>query len=469
MRPVGNAITTIANFLQQFLGTLSGGLNPGSSTWLVDQSVYFLVLSVLILFVRFVWEITKENRTRKAGEQITTLIGALMFLGPRLFLVPLVCFASAIPGVIGRMAPNAFPATWAAAAKIAEAGDGFVDQGSTYWSTTIQGNVSKVLNIGPEDLAKLSPEERQYTASIQANYRNAANAVETSREAYQSALTAKASPTVLANAKGRNDDAQQILGQMTKALVQHAKSIAPRLDDTAGRQAQAQRELPILQAIQSKAMDGPLALLLPMGKLGSTTARVGLSAYEAQARATAEGRAGWADVGAVLIDFFTHIGFYACCLPALLGIIAACVITLKEAVSILQFGAKVDVLRGLALTIAAMFAPAFMLCFLFPKAEQFGWKFLSFLFSAYFAAFGVSYVAGVVVRSGIGPVVSVISTLAAEPTGSLPRAASQALFFGSLRIGITALGCALVLGFIREVVSSSVKTAQGPFQGNFSV
>lgn len=474
--PVLQSVNALTNFMSQIIGPLSGGLSPTTSQWLVDQSIYFQVLSVILILGKFFWDVTKENRNRKHEDRIVGLIGALSFLGARLLLVPLIFFASAIPGAVGRMTLSSFAATTTTAKRLADVGDGLVDQVSQFWTLTVEGNAGRILAMSDADGALLTPAQRTATLNIQGTFTTATAGLDNARVAYESAISSGAGASAVQRAKAKLDAAQNTYASMTRVLAQHAAQLAPQFDGTAAEIRDAQAQLKALESLKAKGVT-----LVATSQPGfSTAAHAGVThtqtlesaealLHEDIKQVSAPKEVGLLDVLSAMKDFFGHIGFYACILPALLGMIVAVVLVLKEAIALLQFGAKVDVMKGLAFTFASFFAPLFMITFLFPKTEQFGWKFVNFLFSIFLGTMGVAYVCGVVGTVAMGFLSNQVYVLAAVPTAYLPREASQALFMASLTIGLMAIGIGLMVGFIGQLVQSALRVGQGPFTGNFDV
>jgi len=461
--PVSEAVNSVGEFMNNFVRTLSGGMDPASSKWLVDQSVYFQVVSAMVLLGLFFWEIQKENTHRKGSDRIIGLMLAIRFIGLKLLLIPLIVLAPAISGAIGRSTMSAFAATTAAAKRVAEVGDGLITQAGTYWDLQIRGGAQTVLAMSGETGEKLSPEERKAAEAIQATYGAAGTELNNAKMALIEAQAAGASPAVISSAKRRLTDAQGTFTSANQALLGYLRRIEPKLNGSA-------EEIEIAKA-QIETMKKAVANQTRLGYSDELVANLKGSIAKLEAKVAAgpqKPSIGPSDAPRILWDFATHIGFYACCLPALLGIIAAVVMVLKEAFGLMQFGAKVDVLKGLGLTLSAFFAPIFMLAFLFPKTEQFGWKYVSFLFSIYFALIGITYACGVVTAVGVGALSAQVSSLVAVPTGYLAKEASQALFMASVGIGLKAVGVGMITGFFGEIVRSALQVGQGPFSGSFN-
>lgn len=472
--PITTAITQLAAFFQNFVLKFAGGIGPATTKWLVDQSVYFQVIAVAVLLVKFFMDVVKENKGRKAEDRIIGLGSAMAFLGIRLAWIPAVVFATAIPGMFLRMTPSAFAATTSAAKKVGEVGDGLLNQAGTYWTMTVQGGAKQILGMSNDDGAKLTPDQRQAATDIQQRYGTSQTELFAAKQAYETALTSGGSPASIAQAKGRLTLAQNDFNSVNQALTNFARTVGPRLNGSAIEVEQAQKDLKVLESLKSQGVTLVPAStrVMPASHSGMPqTTTVDSAVADVQERireATTPKSIGASDVPGILMDFIGSIGFYFCCLPALLGIIAGALIALKEALAVMQFGAKVDVMKGLGLTFAAFFAPVFMLGFLFQKTEQFAWKFVSFLFSVYFGVYGVSYACGVVANVGFSALSNTVTSLLAVPTGYLPKEASQALFFSSVTIGIMAVGIGLVTAFASDIVKSALQVGQGPFNGNFN-
>lgn len=460
--PVTNAISKIADYFGgNLIVPLSGGLSPSSSSWLVDQSVWFQVVAILILLAKFMSDVVKENKTRKADDKIVGLVAALTHLGPRLLFVPLIALASAIPGFFGRSMVSVYPATVTTAKKMAGLADGVLDQLGNFWSMTVEGEAGRVLGMSDADGAKLSQQQRDATLAMQKTYGEALTDMNASRQAYQSALASGVPGTALQAAKARMDSAQRQFASVNAALTNFTRQTVSQLDTADAGHAKSL--LTMLRIVKDSSLGKALGPMISLG----LEAPVRFS--EAQLENRAKQSLGWTDVPRILLDFFAHLGFYACCLPALLGLIAGAVMVFKESAGLLMYGAKIDIMRGLGLTFAAFFAPLFMLSFLFPKTEQFGWKFIGFLFSMVLGVTGAAYVCGVVANVGMGAIGDLVYSLTAVPTGYLPKEASQALFMASLEIGIGAIGVGLMVHFAGDILKAGLKVGQGPFTGSFNV
>lgn len=465
--PISGAVSNLSDFFAKFVGALSGGLDPSTSRWLVDQSVYFQVLGLVVLLIKFYVDITKANAKRGEGEKIYGAGAALLFLGFRLAWIPVVVLASAVPGVFLRMTPSAFAATTGTARCVATIGDGLIDQVGNYWTMTIQGGARRTLTLSPDDLKNLTPDQVASWKAVKQGWDNAAGGQAAAKQAYETAVASGANKSTLTQLQNKMLDAQAIFVRANTLLTTFSGTIAQRLTKEGQVKVQADRELEILR----KLPKDEVVETIVTGEGADYTITAGQK-IEALNRTITDASApksfsAW-DVPGILAEFIGSIGFYACCLPALLGIIAGAVMALKEALALLQFGAKVDVMKGLALTFATFFAPLFMLTFLFDKTEQFGWKFVSFLFSLYFGVCGISYACGVVANVGFGALASTVSSLVAVPTAYLAKEASQPLFMASLSIGLTGLGVGIVTVFAADIVKSSLQIGQGPFNGNFN-
>jgi hypothetical protein len=477
--PITNSINSLSEFFERFVNALSGGLDPTTTKWLVDQSVYFNIVAVAVLMMKFYFDIAEANTKRKGDDKIIGLGSSLVFLGFRLAWIPLIMFASAIPGVFLRMTPSAFAATTSTAKKVAGVGDGLLDQLGNYWTMTMQGGARQILAMSDDDGAKLTPEQRTMATKIQQAYGNAGSGLNAAKQAYEDAVAGGANKNTLASLKNRMTDAQAFFTNANTALARFAQSVKPRLDSsaTAATIEAAKQDLVFLRALRAQgatsvdtiSMKSFLGASQRIESRGFGTVENFLQKKIDDATIPKAPQAfGITDVPGVLVEFLGNVGFYACNVPALLGIIAGGVISMKEALAIMQFGAKVDVMKGLALTLASLFAPIFMLSFLFQKTEQFGWKFVSFLFSVYFGVYGITYACGVVGNVGFGALLDTVSSLVAVPTGYRQKEASQALFMSSVGIGLKALGVGLVTAFASDIVKSALSVGQGPFNGNFN-
>lgn len=465
--PISGAISNLSDFFGKFVSALSGGLDPSTSKWLVDQSVYFQVLGLVVLLIKFYIEIMKANAKRGEGDKIYGAGAAFLFLGFRLAWIPVVVLASAIPGMFLRMTPSAFAATTGTAKSVAAIGDGLIQEAGNYWTMTIQGGARRTLTLSPDDLKNLTPDQVASWKTIKQGWDNAAGGQAAAKQAYEAALGNGANKATLTQLQNKMLDAQAIFVRANTLLTAFSGSIAQRLTKEGQVKVQADKELEMLR----KLPKDEVVETIITGEGADYTITAGQK-IEALNRTITDASApktfsAW-DVPGILAEALGSIGFYACCLPALIGIIAGAVMALKEALAVLQFGAKVDVMKGLALTFASFFAPLFMLTFLFPKTEQFGWKFVSFLFSVYFGVCGISYACGVVANVGFGALANTVSSLVAVPTGYLPKEASQPLFMASLGIGLTALGVGMVTAFAADIVKSALQVGQGPFNGNFN-
>jgi hypothetical protein len=164
-----------------------------------------------------------------------------------------------------------------------------------------------------------------------------------------------------------------------------------------------------------------------------------------------------------------HIGFYLCLLPAFIGLIAGAIICLKEALSLLQYGAKIEILKNLTFGIATIFGPIFMLCFLFSKTEQFAWKLLTLMFSMYFGFFALSYACATLITPGLGQLNGIMNQLTTISVSQLGECASIELLVASVAIGLKGLSVGMIAAFLLDIVKSAIAVGHSLIGGNFSI
>lgn len=485
---------TIRAYIAGIVGALSPGFLSGD---LGSQSmVFFSILAAAILVVKFWWDVMEENSKRKGPDKIEGLLNTLRFLGMRLFLVPLIVFASAIPLVFAQITPSGFAATGSVANRVAGIGDNLIDKISSVYGLYVDKKIEQVLNPAtlqatglPEaDRKNLETIQQQYWASDW-NYKEAKSRVDelqTKKAMYKASPSGTGKLGWTAAEDKELQAAQKALPQAETAFNKASMSIATAQNTI----------LPKIQNAKDKTeLDTLKAKLAGLSPTIHMTARGGMGAsaggefrnseyydtlgsiqrLETKLKTGSDpgdpnqGILGktW-DATTAVADFIGHIGFYACMLPAFLGLIAGAIVCLKEALGLVQFGAKLEIMKNLTLGLASAFGPLFMLGFLFQKTEQFAWKFVTLMFSIYFSFIGVSYVCGTVLGPGFETLKPLFDGLTSISLTKYGQQASMELFVGAVKIGLKGLGVGMITAFILDVVKSSVSVGQSLFNGTFS-
>lgn len=478
--PITEVTAQVSRYVEAIVkaSSLNNFIDTGSA-------VLFTAIALTILFIKFWLDITEENIKRKGADQLAGVVRSLRFLGMRLFIVPLIIAATAIPHLFYGLTPNAYYATGLVAKRVALVGDNLVTAIDAVYSLHVARQVDGTVAASVGD-----SHEKQLIKQTQANYnrtnsdfRAIANEVK-ELEATRT-LNKGAGNTVtgrlfwnaeqdkkLAEAVKRRDIAKKALDDNSKAYGKINGAIRNKVDA-----AKSLAELETARELHAAAKtDAP-------GK--SFWSRLGENVVNAEIagdrsilpdKTGADGMSGIVSgIASIFIfvgkicSFVLRIGFYLCLLPAFIGLIAGAIVCLKEALGLLQYGAKLEIIKNLTFGVATIFAPLFMLGFLFAKTEQFAWKFITLMFSMYFGFFALSYASAVLIGPGLSQIGNIMSQLTTLSVSQYGEQASLELFSESVSIGLKGLGVGMIAAFLLDVVKSAIAVGHSLIGGNFSV
>lgn len=490
----GGAITDVLGAVRSYFWSFVKQFptNFEDANWASQTAVFFLGVSILILFMKFWWDVMSENEKRKGDDKIHGLIASMRFLGMRMFLVPMIVFASAIPQVTNKITPSAFAATGSVANRVAAIGDDLVDSLKSIYSMYVNEKLKVALDPATMNAPGLTDQDKANLKRIQDSYWQSDGIYKATKARVDELMRQKAlyaanpagsdgalawdanKAKELQDAQSRLPKAEAAFNQASQAVSNAVNNLLPQISSAQDKQT--------LDALKAK-LKGLKATIIQDAEMGFTYEVANPDYVETQKqierleKKMATGSDSDPDEGKFsklmsaiggIYDFLIHIGFYACICPAFLGLIAGAILCLKEALGLLQFGAKLDIIKNLTFSVASAFGPLFMLGFLFDKTEQYGWKYITLMFSIFFSFFAISYTCAITLGPAFNQLRPIFSSLTAIPLTQYDQKASMELFVGSVKIGLKGLGVGMITAFLLDVVKSAIAVGQNVFGGHFS-
>ena len=497
MGPLQTVIAVISNIFDK-LTSLGWVYN---SSALTAASFLFTILSLVFIVLLFYVHILKHNKVGSAEEKINTMKDAALYLGGRLFLLPLIVAAPALPLMARTVAMNfnVWSASRSVAMEVAKVGDSLLNKIMVLDRNTLhKGNDPTAMD--PDMLAKVGLDKAKAY-----EIRDAKNEAAALVSKYQKEVD-----------DAPNPHAKRTAEAMLAKVVRSQELVEGEVDNL---QAQARAFLnkkqgQIYSAEMYKRAMNKLLVGYNMesgttfsGARGSIVTKDGghvsdwnkldpnniqkvvdertgnlIARGEDIAKALMEvakeneeaGKVGVLDAGLMvakgLTEFIGSIGFYVSIAPALLGIGAGALSTLKAAIGLIQFGAKVSIMINIGLSIATIFSSFFVFLILFQKTEQFAYTFFRFLLSVIIATFGIHFVlntVGMTVAQSTYGMVSTVNMLILK-AGALGKNGSLELFKISCGAGLAAFAVGMMVEFIVELCKSAGVVAQGSLTGSFN-
>ncbi|WLT33347.1 hypothetical protein [Geothrix sp. PMB-07] len=497
--PITQIIATVSDI---FSGLAGKGWVYNSAS-LTAMSFMFTILSVVIVSCSFYIQILKHNKVTSADERINSFKDACLYFGARLFFIPLIVGAPALPLVAKSIADNfsVWGSSQAVAVQVAGVGDSLLAKLSRLDRMSIHPDTDPT-GMDPGAL-KDAGVDAEKAAKVRAARLEAA----AKTEKFTQELDQAQNPRARQAAQARLDEARkaqdQIEGQVDQLLNQY-NVWAKKKQATVYNAETFKRAIEKLVSnynevhggsgldggtfygasgtLQTK--DGQTVAVL--GNLdpnaiqavvdernGNVIARgedIARALMEVEKERTKEDKIGVWGATKLLAEFVGSAGFYLSIAPAVLGIGAGSLATLKAAFGLLQFGAKVSIMVNLGLSIAVIFSSFFVLLLMFRKTEQFGFTFFRFLMSVILTCFGIHFVMGTVgmtvAHSSYGLVATCNSLLV--KAGFLGKNGSMELFKISCGAGLAAFAVGMMVDFIVELCKSAGQVAQGVLNGSFN-
>lgn len=497
--PITQIIATVSDI---FSGLAGKGWVFNSAS-LTAMSFMFTILSVVVVGISFYVQIMKHNKVSSVEERVNTVKDATLYFGARLFFIPLIIGAPALPLVAKTIADNfsVWGSSQAVAVQVAGVGDSLIAKLSRLDRMSIHPD-SDPTGMDPGVL-----KEAGVDADKAAKVRAARLEAAAKTERFSQELDQAANPRARQAAQARLDEARkaqdQIEGQVDQLLNQYnvwakKKQATVYNAETFKRAIEklvdgynAQRGDSGLDAGAFYGASGTLQTkdgqsVAVLGNLdpntiqavvdernGNIIARgedIARALMAVEKERTEEGKIGVWDGAKLLAEFIGSAGFYLSIAPAVLGIGAGSLATLKAAFGLLQFGAKVSIMVNLGLSIAVIFSSFFVFLLMFRKTEQFGFTFFRFLMSVILTCFGIHFVMGTVgmtiAHSSYGLVATCNSLLV--KAGFLGKNGSMELFKISCGAGLAAFAVGMMVDFIVELCKSAGQVAQGVLNGSFN-
>ena len=476
VRLMSSAITEVVAAVSGYVEAIvkaSTHRSLAKETSMEELSVVFSLVALAIIAIKFYLDVIEENSKRKGPDKLEGILQAFRFLGMRLFIVPLIAFAASIPQVFCGITPNAYHATGLVAKRVALMGDNLVTKiGSVYSLHVVREIDGTVAMSGPDSY------EGQLVKQAKTNYNQANNnyrVIENEIKELESSKNLHSLDPSVTNKLLWNADKQNKLNSaiahkaIAKAALDNSSTAFSDTNSAVLTNVKAAKTIAELDAARKLHV----AASSTDDSSGSFWSKITQSVGSAVEH-TALGATHYLikSIFSALTNvsyFICHIGFYLCLLPAFIGLIAGAIICLKEALSLLQYGAKLEIIKNLTLGVATIFAPFFMICFLFAKTEQFAWKFLTLMFSMYFGFFALSYACAVLVGPGLSQLGAIMNQLTTISVSQFGESASIELLSSSVAIGLKGLSVGMIAAFLLDIVKSAIAVGHSLIGGNFSV
>ena len=505
--PITEIIATVSDIFSSLAGR--GWVYNSSS--LTAMSFMFTLLGVVAVGIMFYVQIIRHNKVCTTDERINTLKEAVFFFGARFLVIPLIVGAPALPLLAKTIADNfsVWGSSQAVAMQVAGVGDTLISKLMVLDRSSIHpGNDPTTM-----DPAMLQRAGIDVVKARQIGNAKMEAAAKTERLVKE--LEAANNPAAQRAAQGRLDAARkaqnQIEGQVDQLLNQyvtwanknqarvynaemykramdkllHGYDMANGVTYNGARGAIKTKDGGSvsdwsnldpnnIQAVVDERTGAVIArgediakALLQVEKENAKADELGASWDPTGVTAVAEGS--WIATKA-LYEFITNVGFYLSIAPAVLGILAGALSTLKASFGLLQFGAKISIMVNLGLSIATIFSSFFVFMFLFRKTEQFAFTYFRFLFSVVLACFGIHFVmstVGMTVAQASYGLVAQCNSLLVK-AGMLGKSGSMELFKTCCGAGLAAFAVGMLVDFIVELCKSAGQVAQGSLTGSFN-
>lgn len=499
--PITQIIATVSDIFSGLAGK-GWALNSASLT---AMSFMFTILSVVVVGCSFYVQIMKHNKVTSADERINTFKDAMLYFGARLFFIPLIVGAPALPLVAKTIADNfsVWGSSQAVAVQVAGVGDSLLAKLSRLDRMSIHPDTD------PTGMDPGALKEAGVDADKAAKVRAARLEAAAKTEKFTQELDQAQNPRARQAAQARLDEARkaqdQIEGQVDQLLNQY-NVWAKKKQATVYNAETFKRAIEKLVNTYNEqhggsGLDGGVFYgasgslqtndgqsVAVLGNLdpntiqavvdernGNIIARgedIARALMEVDKERSQEGHGGamvWNGIK-MLGEFIGSVGFYLSIAPAVLGIGVGSLATLKAAFGLLQFGAKVSIMVNLGLSVAVIFSSLFVFALMFRKTEQFAFTYFRFLMSVILTCFGIHFVMGTIgmtiAHSSYGLVATCNSLLV--KAGFLGKNGSMELFKISCGAGLAAFAVGMMVDFIVELCKSAGQVAQGVLNGSFN-
>lgn len=500
MGPVG-PIRTVVAVIAKIFGPLAAKGWVYNSSSLTAASFLFTILSLVFITLLFYVHIVKHNKVSESSEKINTMKDAALYLGGRLFLLPLIVAAPALPLMARTIAMNfsVWSASQSVAMEVAGVGDALLNKIMVLDRYTLhKGNDPTAMS--PDMLAKVGldmaktheiRDAKNEAAALVARYQKEVEDAPNPRakRAAEAALAKVVQSqdlvegevdnlvgqarTFLEKKQGQSYNAEMFKRAMNKLLIGYNMEAGTTYNGARGSIVTKDGG----HVSDWSKLDPNNIQKVVDERTGNVIVRgedIARALMEVSRENEEAGKMDTVDAGVAAVKGITEligsIGFYISIAPAILGIGAGALSTLKAAIGLIQFGAKVSIMINLGLSIATIFSSFFVFLILFQKTEQFAYTFFRFLLSVIIATFGIHFVlntVGMTVAQSTYGMVATVNMLIVK-AGALGKNGSLELFKICCGAGLAAFAVGMMTEFIIDVCKSAGVVAQGSLTGSFN-